>query len=368
MAHQIEEVDVITNSRPIKKRRGKDKALVAVSFVLIVLSGLIIAASVLMNVSLLGGSSGSIHSDYHTDHTIRHKVVNFLVCGIDDWEGRDMGERTDVIMVASFDMESKEVNVLQFPRDTYIPENYTTNKINAVYGASTDGGIDGLAKVIYSNFGVTLDHYVTVNLDGVHSIVDTLGGIEVNVPVRISLDGVTLQPGLQTLDGNQTLAVVRERYAYGGADTSRMHTQRLVLAALVSKMLSMPKSDLIGLVPTLIGYVNTDLTINQALGLLDDTEGLEMENISMYTLPGEAIRTSYWYYSVYKDEVADLLNEKFRPYSAKIAEKDLGCVEIKGITGENRGQLDYGNFGAIDGTNNGRTEDVSASSNSRRND
>lgn len=358
MAKQIEEANAVySTTRTGRKRRGKDKALVATSIVLIVVSVLVVAVAILMNTSLLSGSLGSIHSDLHTATEIKDKVVNFLVCGIDDWEGRDMGERTDVIMVASFDIESGAVNVLQFPRDTYIPENYATNKINAVYGASTDGGIDGLAKIIYSNFDLTLDHYVTINLDGVRDMVDAVGGVEVNVPVSFSLDGVTIQAGLQTLNGEQALQVVRERHSYANADLGRMRTQRLVIASLVSKLLSMPKSDLVGLVPTLISYVNTDLTINEALGFVDAADGLEMSNINMITAPGQSVNAyGYSYYTIYKDEMADLLNEKFRPYSDKITEESLNCVELDN-NGENRGQLDYGNFGSIEGTDSGRTDE-----------
>ena len=88
---------------------------------------------IMLNSKLFQGEEGDISSEIQTEEEIKEDVVSFLICGIDDEEGRGLGERTDLIMYVTFDIKAGKVDILQIPRDTYV-ENTPTNKINAVYG------------------------------------------------------------------------------------------------------------------------------------------------------------------------------------------------------------------------------------------
>lgn len=347
-----------------KKMKRKDKVLMGVSITLIVLSALIVTAVALLNVRFFQGEGESLTSNVQTPVEIKDDVVNFLVCGIDDEEGRGLGERTDVIMVVNYDIKAGKVHVLQIPRDTYV-EGVRSNKINAVYGDDKyGGGINGLAEEIHQDFALTIDHYATIKMDGFKSLVDAVGGVDMNVPVSFELNGVTLQAGPQHLNGDQAEAIVRERHSYGTQDIGRLQTQRLFIASLLDKMLSMGKMDLVGLVPTLSKYITTDLTVGEMLGYADIASSLSMDNMTMHLLPGEGYQEykgAPSYYTAHKEETAALLNQYFRPYSDDVPAEELQCIELAHtITDFDNNQ---GVLGNILGTDSGKSKvDTSSSS------
>lgn len=348
-----------------KKMQRKDKVLVGISIALIIISAAVVGTVALLNGRFFQGSDESLSSDIQTPTEIKEDVVNFLVCGIDDEEGRDMGERTDVIMVVNYDIKAGKVHVLQIPRDTYV-EDVRTNKINAVYGSDKNGGgINGLAEEIHQDFALTIDHYATIQMDGFKSLVDAVGGVDMNVPVSFELNGVTLEAGPQHLNGDQAEAIVRERHSYGTQDIGRLQTQRLFIASLLDKMLSMGKMDLVGLVPTLSQYITTDLSIGEMLGYADIASSLKMDNMTMHLLPGEGYqeyRGAPSYYTAHLQETADLLNQYFRPYSEDVPAEDLKCIELANtITDFDNNQ---GVLGDILGTDSGKSKPTSSDSSS----
>jgi anionic cell wall polymer biosynthesis LytR-Cps2A-Psr (LCP) family protein len=105
--------------------------------------------------------------------------VNVLLLGLEH-------ERSDTIMVATYDTKTKTVDVISIPRDTYVDRdgfaNSANNKINSVY---TVKGIEGLEEMIQSITGIKVDKYVTIDYDGVRAAVDAVGGVEVDVPFHM---------------------------------------------------------------------------------------------------------------------------------------------------------------------------------------
>lgn len=69
--------------------------------------------------------------------------------------------------------------------------------------------MENLARVIYDRLRLPIDHYVTINMDGFVSVIDAIGGVEINVQESFTLEGVTFKPGLQTLNGLQAEKFVR---------------------------------------------------------------------------------------------------------------------------------------------------------------
>lgn len=361
--------DVSSTARKKKKKPRKQKLLIALCIVLIVVSVLAVAVAALFNSKIFQGGMGDLSSDINTAEEIKDDVINFLVCGIDDEEGRGLGERTDLIMYVSFDVKAGKVNILQIPRDTYV-ESTSTNKINAIYGKKEGGGIQGLASEVNSLFALPVDHYATIKMDGFKDLVDAVGGVEMNVPFDIDWGGgLKITKGLQRLDGTHAEIIVRHRGANGTSDgdyalgdISRLQVQRLFMAALMQQMLTLSKSQLVGMTPTLLKYVTTDLTPAQMMGFMGVVNGLSMDNVVMHLLPGEGIPPSRANYSVHLQATADLLNQNFRPYSDPVPASQLKCVEKYNQSTYLDGN--QGNLGDILGGNSGKTSSSSSSSSS----
>ncbi len=318
------------------KTSKKDKVLITIFSILITLSLLCIAGVFLMNSRLFAntennaGGNGQLNQDIVTPAKIKDKTTNFLVCGIDYIEGSGRGKLTDVVMLVSFDIEGKNIDVLQIPRDSFIGDDYPTGKINAIYGQSKNGGVKGLADRVSKTFKMPIDHYVTINMDAFITVVDKIGGVEVDVPKKIILEGTTLKPGLQTLNGKQAEIFVRERKSYANGDLGRIDMQRIFLEALLKKVFSASNGEIVSLAPTLIKEVTTDLTIAQMLGYYNQLMKLDKSNdINFHVLPViGGTHNGLSVLSIKKLPTADLLNEHFRPYSDAISADELGIIEL----------------------------------------
>lgn len=165
-----------------------------------------------------------------------------LILGSDSRSTSTEGTRSDVIMLCRVDPKSKQVTMVSIPRDTKVHiEGYGTQKINAAYAL---GGASLAVDVIGSYANVDISHYVEVYFGGVEDLVDALGGVTVNVPEYCSYQDVTLQPGEQTLNGHQALIFARCRKTYAMGDFRRTECQRILLQALVKKVLAMDAAEI----------------------------------------------------------------------------------------------------------------------------
>ena len=212
------------------KRR---KFVNAVSIFIIVLSVLTIAAvAVLMSKPfrergkdiVLPGTTSKV-----TAQEWNGSYANFLICGIDK-----TNLLTDVIMVVGFDNTTGQINILQIPRDTYAGKDIPSHKYNAIYGHPPKGvsGLDYLKAHIQRDFGITINYYGAITTDGLDMLVDSVGGVDLYVPVNMNYDDraqnlhIHLKKGYQHLDGNKAEQFVRERKAYVNGDLGRLDTQK----------------------------------------------------------------------------------------------------------------------------------------------
>ena len=326
-----------------KKRRlsALDRVLLVLSVVLIGVSAGIIGYVSLMNWKPLSevdesGNAVSIDESIQTAEENRGRVTNFLVTGIDyntidASAGTARAKLTDVIMVVQLNLDTNKVDVLQIPRDTYVGTDVSsTGKINGVYGRS---GLEGLAQVIYDRFQLPVDHYVNINMDGFITIVDAIGGVEINIQESFTLEGVTFQPGLQTLNGIEAEKFVRERHSRG-SDVGRMNAQREFLAALFQKFKHLSIGQITNLVPTVMENVTTDLDVKTVLSMVEIVLGIEMEDISFHMVPGEGCYAPNWQsvWSVHIEPLLEIINESFRPYEEPLTASDLNLVELQNTT------------------------------------
>lgn len=258
--------------------------------------------------------------------------INFLVCGIDYSKHELRGHLTDVIMLVSYDRLSQEVNILQIPRDCYIGDNYATSKINAVYGSKNKNsdGIAELISVVQNTFSIYIDHYIALNMDEFISIIDKIGGVEVDVPVNINLEGYTIRKGVQVLDGKYSQIFVRERMSYATGDLGRIEMQEVFLKALIDKIFTLSKSEVIALLPSILSELTTDLSINDVLGFyeeilnIDYTQGITFHDLPVVGLMHNGLSVL----AIQQEETSQLFNEFFRPNQDDVDAEDLGIIDI----------------------------------------
>ncbi|AKK10512.1 LCP family protein [Corynebacterium uterequi] len=173
-------------------------------------------------------------------------------------------QNTDTLMVVRIPDNGGQATAVSIPRDTYIdhPE-FGHLKINAVYNSyrvakldelsatldptsvraeyeAMQAGRSGLLDAIHSLTGVQIDHYAEVGLSGFAALVDAVGGVEVclNAAVSDPYSGADFPAGVQTLDGYEALAFVRQRHGLPNGDFDRMTRQQAVLASMADTVLS----------------------------------------------------------------------------------------------------------------------------------
>ncbi|MBS7526631.1 LCP family protein [Fusibacter paucivorans] len=233
--------------------------------------------------------------------------INILVLGIE-------GTRTDTMLLVSMSTRDNAVDVIAIPRDTYYPTDGKTKlgqkKLNAVYGFKDVGGVDGVSHAISNILGIEINHTVTVNYDAVKSIVDLLGGVEIDVPFDMQYDDLYATPplhidfkaGPQVITGDNAIGYLRFRKSNDGkireGDIQRIGRQQAFIAAAAKKAIG-PKLPYI--VSGAIKEVETDLSIPDGMLYTIGMLGINDAKIHMHTLPAKSIGTgsdglSYYYY------------------------------------------------------------------------
>lgn len=195
-------------------------------------------------------------------------VTNILLLGSDK-RPDEPGYRTDVMMVVSLDPGSGTATLISIPRDLYVyVPGWRMERINT---ADPRGGPELAAQTILYNFGIPIDHYARINFGGFTSLVDALGGIDVEVTGYMydECGGIWWRyaPGTYHMDGFTALCYVRMRKA--SSDFDRLRRQQEVLQAIFRKILSL---DGLRRAPQLYqqfrGLVETDIGLDRALRLL----------------------------------------------------------------------------------------------------
>jgi len=253
-------------------------------------------------------------SDYAVESDLevypQQPVANFkgerftvLLVGVDRRPGEKTLSNTDTLLLASVNTVNGKIAVLSIPRDTQVTvPGYGKEKINAA--ARVGQGIKTTTALIEGLTGQSIDGYVITNFNGFKSIIDTLGGVTLNVEKNMyyvtgdSSDGViNLEKGTQRLTGAQALQYARFRQDALG-DISRTARQQAVIKAIGKEFMqvkSVPK--LPWLIPRIAKSVETNLSIAQLWGMTNFLLHNENSEISSQTLPGNFLvekDISYW--------------------------------------------------------------------------
>lgn len=195
-----------------------------------------------------------------------------LILGSDSRAQATDRARSDVIMLCRIDPEKPQVTMVSIPRDTKVEiEGYGTQKINAAYAL---GGAKLAIKTIGNYAGVKISHYAEIYFSGLEDLVDQLGGVTVNVPEYCSYSDVTLQPGKQKLTGHEALIFARCRKTYSQGDFTRTKCQRILVEALVSKVLEQPATAYPGILEKATKCFSTDIPLDDLVVLATKMQGM----------------------------------------------------------------------------------------------
>ncbi|MFF5634411.1 LCP family protein [Streptomyces sp. NPDC012825] len=279
-------------------------------------------------VLLLGGAGAGYASYLKLDHNIQGVDINaqlgpqrpadvddgsldILVLGSDSRSGDngaygkdEGGARSDTAMVVHVHQGHKKASVVSIPRDTLVTRPDCTDahgadvpgRRRAMFNTAYEAGGPACAvKTVETLSGIRMDHYVEVDFTGFKKLIDELGGVEITTtaPIRDGKSHLDLAPGTHTLDGEQSLGLVRTRKSVGdGSDLGRIQLQQAFMKAFVEQVgdvgvLSDP-SKLLGLADAATKAITPDSeldSVQELMGFAGGLSGIEARNVHMVTLP-----------------------------------------------------------------------------------
>ncbi len=241
--------------------------------------------------------------------------VNFLLFGTD-------GQRADTLLFVSYSKSEQDISMVTIPRDTkHVVEGMDAlgqDKINAVFCFKGDkGGADNQRKAIEGLLDVDIHYYVKVNYYSIKAIVNTLGGIEINVHRDMDYDDTWAKPelhihldkGPQTLNGDQAMGYVRWRKnndGSGDSDLQRTKRQQEFLIKVMRKSFGL---NIVKVIEICYDYVKTDMSLQDLLYFGSDIAGFDLDTINKYSLPGEA---DYRFFYQNKEETKVLMKDIYK--------------------------------------------------------
>jgi LCP family protein required for cell wall assembly len=240
---------------------------------------------------------------------------NILVVGNDDRESatdaelaqlgttRDGGSlNTDTMMIIHVPASGAKATLISLPRDSYVEiPGFGMNKLNSAYvdafnatggtlSAKRAAGGNLLIKTIQNLTGLSVDHYVQVDLLGFYRISNAVGGVPVNMcaAVREPNSGIDLPKGISNIEGTQALAFVRQRYGFpnGLGDLDRVQRQQYFLTAAFRKIAS---AGVLLKLQSLLNAIQKSIYVDAKLNLLD--LGRQLENLTADNIVGKTIPT-----------------------------------------------------------------------------
>ncbi|HEX3785346.1 MAG TPA: LCP family protein [Pseudonocardiaceae bacterium] len=225
----------------------------------------------------------------------------------------DGGDNTDTIIVIHIPAGGGKATAFSIPRDSYVQlaGGYGTHKINSAYtyaevaaesslkaqGVSgpqlaVQADAAGAQNAIHTieNFtGLTINHFASVNLAGFYSISNAIGGVQVclKAPVHDSYSGADFPAGVQTIQGAQALAFVRQRHGLPLGDLDRIRRQQAFMASMAKQVLSAGVLTDPSKLNSLIDAIKQSITIDQGWDIFSFAQ--QMESMSAGNLQFETI-------------------------------------------------------------------------------
>ena len=247
---------------PKKKRRWIIPLSIFVGLIVIALVAVGLAAKKVNDVLVSIPRSGNLVVP-SAEPIVANKPVNIVFMGSDSRTADASDGRSDVLMLAHLNADRTKMYIVSFPRDMYVEiPGHGKNKINAAFAF---GGPVLTVQTINALLGINTNHTALIDFEGFIGLSTALGGVTFTNDITFSAQGYRFPKGTLTLSGAELLAYVRERHAVPKGDLDRAHHQRIVLKAMVAKIMS---KGVLTDIPTLLnvadqigGFVTVDANL-----------------------------------------------------------------------------------------------------------
>lgn len=226
--------------------------------------------------------------------------IGVLLLGVDsrdgafndgDTSGNDT--RSDAILYASINPETKTTELVTIPRDTLVEMSKDTGVLDKVNHAYYTGGVDEEINTVANYLDVPIHYYVEINMDGLIDLVDAVGGVTITPTLTFTYEGNEFTEGVeQELNGTQALAYARMRKEDPKGDVGRGERQQQVITAIIDKVVSL---NLINNYEDILGVLKGNMKTNAvaSLGIIKDylpaTETINKHSVDTfydYTIDG----------------------------------------------------------------------------------
>ncbi|MDO4619273.1 MAG: LCP family protein [Lachnospiraceae bacterium] len=219
----------------------------------------------------------------------------------DSWNGN-----SDSMILVSVNSNTQKIHLMSFMRDLYSEiEGYGVRKLNSAFAI---GGADLLMSTLSSNYGVTIDNYVSVNFNSLASVIDSFGGVEITVtdaelPSLNSMASSMARTngsevpedlpsaGTYNLSGYQAVSYSRIR-KIGNNDYQRTERQRTVLEGLLKKARAMDAEQLAAVGADVLAVVDHDLSAAKVVSLM-----AQLSDLLHYSVEESRVPFDGMYYS-----------------------------------------------------------------------
>ena len=288
------------------------------------------------------GDAGADATQEDPNALVRRDGVYNIFLAATDVEGF----RTDTMMVLSYDTVEQRVGVVSVPRDTLVARD--SGNPHLVYGP---GGLEQRIQDVSDMFGIPIDGYVKVDINGFIALVDYLGGVDVDIPLDMNYDDpvqnlhIHFTKGTHHLDGQGAMEAARYRHDNSDSpnynanqwytDIQRNEMQQQILVKLAKKVLAWDSLTKInGFVEIFNQYVETDLTLNNMLFFaqkavdLDVSAGVETSSLEGN---GFGLYNGYKYcYELDAQSTLETVNRLINPYTRDLTLEDMNLARAEG--------------------------------------
>ncbi len=234
-------------------------------------------------------------------------ITNVLFMGIDE-------ARSDFMLLARYNKENDKIVMISIPRDTRVNiTNYGFDKIN--HATAKKEGIPLAMDTVGNLLDIPVHYYVELTFKGMENIVNIIGGVRINVPKDMNYEApdrdlyIDIKKGEQTLNGENAVKFVRYRSGYADRDLGRIRAQQDFIKAFIKQITSpkiIPKA--FNILQAMSKCVKTNMGENEIAYYALKLKDLNIDDIKMYTLPGEPDYIDKISYFIYDEEKLKEMN------------------------------------------------------------
>ena len=273
-----------------KKKKSIGKRILTVLAIIVLVIIMIVSGALAFAYGYVSTKLGKmqqvelVEEELNISKNVGEKYRNVAIFGVDSRSSNlGKGNRSDCIIIASLNQETKEVNLISVYRDTYLEiDGYGLDKITHAYSY---GEAPLAINALNTNLDLNIKEFVTVNFDAVAEAVDALGGIDIEVTsaelnyindyveetarVTGKSHAKVTHAGMQTLNGVQAVAYSRIRYTEGG-DYKRTERMRDVIEAMAQKAKTLSIGEINNVLDQILPLIYTNISVSDILALLPD--------------------------------------------------------------------------------------------------